>query len=257
LVKTPTNISGDRATDKNKSSAASSLPKRFYKNVSVAPKDAGFAIKLDARSVRTPQGSEFSVPTQALATALAGEWEAQTERIDPASMPLTKLCNSTLDGVSPNRQIVINDVAKFSGHDAVCYRAQEPEGLVARQSEFWDPVLNWAEKSLGVRWVCAGGVMPVTQEPNSADAIKTRLTDTCPFQLAALHELTTLSGSALLALAYQDGAISFERLWQASNVDEDWQIERWGADGEAEARRKIRLEDARAADRLFALAIGD
>ncbi len=235
-------------------SAGKSLPKRFYKSVVVAPSEKGFAIKLDERPVRTPQGSEFRVPTKALAEAIGDEWEAQIEVIDPSSMPLTKRSNSTLDGVISNRQLVIDDIAKFSGHDAICYRAKEPADLVARQAEFWDPVITWAEGRFGVRWLCASGVMPVTQLPQTAEAVRQHLRDGCPFQLAALHELTTLAGSALLALAYQDGRLSFDNLWQAANLDEDWQIERWGVDGDAEARRQIRLRDGRAAERLFVLA---
>ncbi len=254
MVKTPSGVSGDTATDKAQKAAASSLPKRFYKSVSVAPADTGYTITLDGRFVRTPQGTEFRVPAKDLAEAVAHEWEAQVEVIDPSLMPLTKLCNSILDGVIPNRQVVIDDIAKFSGHDAICYRSEGPAELAVRQSQVWDPILAWAENSLGVRWICAGGVMPVTQSPQTTNAVKERLADTNSFQLAALHELTTLSGSALLALAYQDNAISFNDLWQCANLDEDWQIERWGEDSEAEARRQMRHKDAQAADRLFVLA---
>lgn len=254
LAKSTPEASANNASEKAKRSAVRSLPKRFYERVSVEDNGNGFAIKLDARSVRTPQGTEFIVPTKALADAVACEWQAQSEVIDPSTMPLTKLSNSTLDGVIPNREVVVDDIAKFSGHDAICYRAEQPQGLVARQSEHWDPILDWAHNSLGVRWVCAGGVMPVTQPPETSNAVRTRLNDTSPFQLAALHELTTLAGSALLALAYYDGALTFDRLWQSANLEEDWQIEHWGEDSEAKARRTIRHGDAKAADQLFVLS---
>lgn len=228
--------------------------RRFYKHARVVSTDRGYSLQLDTRALRTPLGSEFCVPTKALADAVCAEWDAQTDVLHPVSMPLTRLCNSTLEGVIPHRQTVIEDIVKFSGNDALCYRAEEPAGLVDRQSKIWDPVIDWAEQQFGVRWLCAGGVMPVEQPSEAGDAVRQRLAGISPFQLAALHELTTLTGSALLALAYQDGARTFDEIWLAAHLDEDWQIERWGVDGEAQAHRTRRREDGQAADRLFVLS---
>ncbi len=239
-----------------KQSVKQSLPKRFYGEVGIAAVGSGYAIQLDGRGVRTPAGKDLALPTRALGDAVVQEWRAQGDVIDPVTMPLTKLSNTAIDGVAPNRQAVIEDIAHFSTHDAICYRAENPTELVRRQGRLWDPILTWAETNLGVRWVCAGGVMPVSQPPEAVAAVVQALANYDPFPLTALHELTTLTRSALLALAYGQGALTFDALWQAANVDEDWQIERWGEDEQAQVRARDRLAAARASDRLFKLSGG-
>ncbi|MCH9765150.1 MAG: ATPase [Alphaproteobacteria bacterium] len=230
------------------------LPKRFYKMAQVHPENAGFAVRLDGRTLRTPAHHAVVLPTEALAAAVAKEWQSQGDVIDPGTMPLTKLCNSTLDGVVPKRQMVIEDIAKYAGHDAICYRSEDQTGLAAKQVSVWDPIINWAEAKLGVRWRCTGGVMPVTQSPEANVVVQSALDGFGPFQLASLHEMTVLTGSALLPLAYADDVLDLETLWSAANLDENWQIATWGEDGEAKARREARWADLQAADRLFALS---
>lgn len=170
------------------------------------------------------------------------------------TMPLTRLANSVLDGVVENQQVIVDDLVKYSGHDLLCYRAESPETLVARQTAQWDPVLDWAEHHLGVRWLCAAGVMPVEQPAATATAVRHAVSGLNAFQLAALHELTALTGSALLALAYRHGELTVDAVWQSAHIDEDFQIEQWGEDAEAGQRRLTRRREAEAADRLFRLA---
>ena len=193
------------------------------------------------------------MPTKALAEAIAGEWEAQREHIDPAGMPLTRLANSAIDGVRVHQAEVRADIVKYAASDLLCYRASEPELLVRRQAEVWDPVLAWARDALGARFEVADGIMPVTQPEAARSAIAGALEGFDAFSLAALHVMTTLTGSALLALAHARGHLSAEAAWAAAHVDEDWQIGRWGEDAEAAARRRRRWSEMQAASRLLAL----
>ncbi|MFO1116770.1 MAG: ATP12 family protein [Beijerinckiaceae bacterium] len=229
------------------------LPKRFYKDVSVAPRDGAFAILLDGRPMRTPAGNAFALPTQAVADLVAAEWRAQGETIDPATMPVTRLVNSGLDGVARDPAGVAADIVKYSGSDLVCYRAGEPDSLVAAQSASWDPALSFAREKLGARFVLAEGVMFVDQptEATSAFARAVAPYEASPLKLAALHSLTTLTGSALLALMVAEGAREAEEAWAAAHVDEDHQMRLWGADHEALAKRAARFTDMKAAAELM------
>jgi chaperone required for assembly of F1-ATPase len=193
------------------------------------------------------------VPSRRLAAALADEWNAQVERIDPAAMPVTRLVNSAIDGVAPRMNEVRADVLAYAGTDLLCYRAGEPERLAASQARHWDPVLVWAERRLAVRFALAEGVMHVPQPDDTLAAVAAALERyDDPFALAALHVATTLTGSALLALALAEGKIGAEEAWAAAHVDEDWNMLLWGEDAEALARRARRLAEFRAA----ALALG-
>jgi chaperone required for assembly of F1-ATPase len=234
--------------------------KRFYKTVSVAAADpsAGSGeeehrILLDGRPMRTPAKGVLAVPSRALAEAVAAEWDAQREEIEPASMPLTRLVNSTLDGVRGREDDVRAEIAKYAGSDLVCYRAGEPEGLVRRQAEMWDPVLAWSREALGAEFRVAEGLMPAEQPEAARNAIARELATHDAFALAALHVMTTLTGSALLALAHAMGRLSAEAAWAAAHVDEDWQIAKWGEDAEAAARRQRRWAEMQSASRLLAL----
>lgn len=228
-----------------------SLPKRFYKEAGAkAVGDGRFALTLDGKTVRTPGKAELVLPNQALAEALAAEWNAQGERIDPETMPLTKLANSVVDGVAGREDAVIDDIANYAGADLVCYRALLPEGLVRAQSKHWDPMIDWAREALGAPLDVAQGVMHVAQPQSSLDRIAKRLKSFDPWGLAALHVLTGLSGSALLALAIALGRLTPEAAWEAAHVDEDWQIAQWGEDEEAKHRRARRLRDFLAAARF-------
>ncbi len=229
-------------------------PKRFYKSVTVAPGEGqAFRILLDGRAARTPAKAELAVPTQALAEAVAAEWEAQRGHIDAATMPLTRLVNAAIDGVTPRLVQVRADIAAFAANDLVCYRADAPDPLVARQSAQWDPVLAWAREELGARFEVATGLMPVAQPEDAVAAVAALLEDLDPFRLAALHVMTTLTGSALLTLAHTRGALTVEAAWAAAHVDEDFQVSQWGEDAEATRRRARRWAEMQAASRLLAL----
>jgi chaperone required for assembly of F1-ATPase len=230
-----------------------SLPKRFYKTVSVEDKEAGLALLLDGKPVRTPGKAPLVLPTRALAEAVAEEWRGQGDRIDPATMPLTKLANSAIDGVSGREQAVIDDIMAYAGSDLLCYRADAPRGLIEAQRNHWDPILAWAESALGAPLALAEGVVHVAQPQASLDRLKHKLLGRDKFGLAALHVLTALSGSALLALAVAEARATPEEAWQAAHVDEDWQIAQWGEDAEAAARRAARWRDFAAAARLLSL----
>lgn len=227
--------------------AARELPKRFYKAAQVAEIESGFAVHLDGRAVRTPARNPLAVRTQALAAALAGEWDRQSERIDPQTMPLNRLVNSALDGVASQMEAVREEIVKYSGTDLVCYRADGPDRLVARQTELWDPVIAWARRDLDSRFVLAQGVMFVQQDPSALEGVRRALGDLDAVSLAAANVMTTLTGSALLAVAFLRGRLDAERAWMLAHVDEDWNIELWGEDEEAAVRRANRWAEMQAA----------
>jgi chaperone required for assembly of F1-ATPase len=233
------------------------LGKRFYKTVTVAEGDGGFAILLDGRPVRTPKKLPLAVPTRGLADAIAAEWAAQGAHIDPVTMPLSKLAITTLDGVAGHLAEVAADIVKFAGSDLLCYRAEAPEALQRLQAEAWDPVLRWAETAFGARFVNAEGVMSVKQSPEALDAVAAVVAPYDAMALAALHVMTTLTGSAILALAHAKGRLSADEAWAAAHVDEDWQISKWGVDVEAAERRARRWTEMQAASRFLALLAAD
>jgi chaperone required for assembly of F1-ATPase len=229
------------------------LPKRFYDTASVGEGVEGFDVLLDGRPVNTPARRRVSVPTRALAEALAAEWAAQVETIDPATMPLTRLTNTALDGVAGKMIEVEAELVKYAASDLICYRAGEPDGLVAAQARAWDPVLAFARDRFGARLTLAEGVMFVAQSDEALAALASAVRDwvgqgpAAAFRLAALYEMTTLTGSLGLALALAHGAMTLETAWTAAHIDEDFQMRAWGADAEAMARRERRFADMRAA----------
>jgi chaperone required for assembly of F1-ATPase len=228
------------------------LPKRFYKEAAVVERDGGFRVALDGRTARTPGRNVLMLPTRAAAEAIAAEWAAQGERIDPATMPVTRLVNSALDGVADDPAPVRAEIVKYAASDLLCYRAGEPAKLVARQSDLWDPVLAWTDAALGARFILVQGISFVAQ-PRSSLAAVTRAVEAvpAPFALAALNLMTVLSGSALLALAVAHGSLTPDAAWMAAHVDEDVQIETWGEDAEAAARRARRFVDFATAAELL------
>jgi chaperone required for assembly of F1-ATPase len=227
------------------------LRKRFYESATVSD-DARCAVLLDGRGVKTPAGNTLAAPTRPLAEALAAEWNTQGERIDPATMPLTRLANTIIDGVAPNAELVAQEVAKYLGSDLVCYRADAPEGLVAAQAQHWDRVLAWARDAHGARFVLSEGVMFVGQ-PESAVATVRAAIPSDPWRLGAVHLITTLTGSALIALAVAAGELSVDEAWAVAHVDEDWNMKLWGGDALALARREVRFADVQAAAKVLAL----
>lgn len=237
-----------RAQNQMKTQAA----KRFYKEAAVGSEADGFGVRLDGKGVKTPSGKPLLLPTRAAAQLVADEFAAQDERIDPVTMPVLRLVNTAIDGVAADPQAVLEDILRFSSSDLVFYRADGPERLVARQAEAWDPVLDWAREVLGARFFLADGVMHVEQPRESIGAIGIHLRQRDDiFRLSALHVITAITGSALLALALEAGEIDAETAWNAAHVDEDWNIEHWGLDAEAAARRAARKRDMMAAVALI------
>ena len=243
---------GERAADGSQRQAG--LAKRFYEQVTTESDGReGTALKLDGKPVRTPGKAALRLPTPALAEAIAEEWRAQGERIDPLTMPLTRIANSAIDGVVGREQAVIDDIMAHAGSDLLCYRAPGPDGLVKAQQTHWDPVLAWTKTTLGAPLLLAEGVAHVVQPEASLGRLREPLLGRDAFSLAALHVMTALTGSALLALAVAQGRLTPEAAWKAAHVDEDWQISQWGEDAEAAERRKNRWRDFAAAARTLAL----
>jgi chaperone required for assembly of F1-ATPase len=220
--------------------------KRFYAKAGVVEAPNGFAITLDDKPIRTPSGRQVVAPIRAIADAVAAEWDAQQELIDPLTMPMTRFANSVVDAVVDRVDAVKEDIAKYFQSDLLFYRAGHPDGLVAREAALWDPPLFWAADELGAHFILAEGIVHVRQ-PETAVAAATAALPDDPWRVAALHVITTLTGSALLALALSRGVFDSDQVWAAAHVDEDWNIEKWGVDKEVAARRAARLVDFRAA----------
>ncbi len=228
------------------------LPKRFYQAATVAPVEDRFAVHLDGKPVRTPGKALLALPTEPAAALVAQEFSSQGEVIDPMTMPVLRLVNTALDGVATDPQAVLEDILRFASSDLLCYRADAPEGLVERQNEHWDPVIDWARATLGARFNLAEGVIHVEQPRETIAVLGAHLARRAePLRLAAMHLMTSLTGSALLAIAVEAGELDSDAAWNAGHVDEDWQIEHWGQDAEAVARRSARKRDMMAAAGLI------
>ena len=228
------------------------LRKRFYKTAGVAPDGDVFVVTLDGKPIRTPARRPLAASSRELAEAIAQEWQAQTDVIDPAHMPLTRLANSIIDGVADKPQEVRDEVVKYLGSDLLFYRADGPEGLTERQMKEWDPVVRWAADTLGARFIMVEGVVFAAQ-PEEAIAAAAEAIPADAWRLGALHSVMTLTGSPLLALALAAGAISPQDAWKAAHVDEDWQMEQWGRDTMAMERRAHREAEMEAAAKVLRL----
>ena len=212
--------------------------KRFYKEAGIAPADGGFSVTLDGKPIRTPSGRQVVAPTSAIAEQIAAEWNAQSETIDPLTMPLTRFANSVAE-VTDRVDAVADDVAKYLGSDLLFYRAGHPEALVAKEAAHWDPIVFWAAESLGAHFMLAEGILHVRQ-PDTAIAAARAAFPKNPWSIAALHVVTTLTGSALLALALAHGVRDPDQIWAAAHVDEDWNVEKWGIDEEVAVLAELR-----------------
>ena len=226
--------------------------KRFYTSVAVIEADGGFAVTLDGKPIKTPSGRKVIVPRREIADAIAAEWQAQAETIDPLTMPMTRLANSVVQGVLDRVELVAEDAAKYLHSDLLFYRAGHPEGLVAREARHWDPVLFWAADALGAHFILSEGIVHVSQ-PEAAVAAARAAFPEDPWSIAALHVVTTLTGSALLGLALAHRVSSPDEVWAAAHVDEDWNSEQWGVDEEVVARRAARLTEFRTAAQILDL----
>ncbi|MGV3635583.1 MAG: ATP12 family chaperone protein [Pseudorhodoplanes sp.] len=229
------------------------LRKRFYETAGVTPEAGQFVVTLDGKPVRTPARRPLAAPTRELAQAITDEWQAQTDVIDPAHMPLTRLANSIIDGVADKPEEVRGEIVKYLGSDLLFYRADGPEGLTERQAQHWDPIVRWAAEKLGARFIMVEGVVFAAQ-PEEAISAAARAIPADVWKLGAAHSIMTLTGSALLALALAEHAIDADTVWNAAHVDEDWQMQQWGRDTMAMDRRAHREAEMKAAATILNLA---
>ncbi|MGJ8545791.1 MAG: ATP12 family chaperone protein [Sulfitobacter sp.] len=229
--------------------------KRFWKASEVIEAPGGFTVALDGRPIKTPAKAPLVMPTRAMAEAVAGEWDAQEGIIDPGSMPCTRTANAAIDKVAVQHAEVADMLAAYGDSDLLCYRADHPEELVERQSAQWDPWLSWAQEALNVQLLPRVGVVHVPQEPEALAAMSRLVHGYDKFQLAAFHDLVSLSGSLVIGFAAAQGARDIEALWDISRLDENWQIEQWGADDEASAMAEVKKAAFVHAKRMFDLAI--
>ena len=229
-------------------------PKRFWTTVAVEPVEGGFTVMLDGRNVRTPGKALLRVPTDVMAKHIAQEWEAQTERVDPRTMPWTRSANSAIDKLSVQRPEVEDHLIGYAGTDLVCYRAEAPQGLVDRQAKAWDPILENVQNVFGVRLVTTSGVMPVAQSDDSLAVLRHVMSEMSDFAITGFHDIVTLSGSYLIAVSVVLKTVDAKAAWTLSRIDEEWQIEQWGRDEEADAQAEIKREAFLHATRFFTSA---
>jgi chaperone required for assembly of F1-ATPase len=230
------------------------LRARFYQDVSVGEGGDGFAVLLDGKPVRTPARRPLTAPVPAIAQAMAAEWDARRDTIDPAVMPLTRLANAIIDRVASAPGPVRAEIERYLKSDLLFYRAAEPEGLVARQALLWDPVLEWADETFAARFALAEGVVHVAQPEAAVASVATAIPgEQDVWRLGALNVVTTLTGSGLLALALAAGKLDADAAWAAAHVDEDWNMAQWGSDQLALERRAFRFAEMQAAAQVLAL----
>jgi len=234
------------------------LRRRFYDEVSIAEGEGGHRLLLDGRPVKTPAHRTLAAPTPTLAEALAAEWRGQRDHVDPAKMPLTRLANSIIDGVADAPYAVAAEVEKYLASDLVFYRAGNSETLVVRQSRAWDPLIDWARETLGAPFVCTKAMSFIAQPAPALAAARAAIPREAAdakqlWRLGAVHVITTLTGSALIALALLHGRLTTEAAWSAALVDEDWNMEFWGCDQIALDHRAFRFAEMAAAATVLAL----
>ncbi|KIC15166.1 ATP12 family chaperone protein [Leisingera sp. ANG-Vp] len=225
--------------------------KRFWKEVSVAEAEGGFAVELDGRRVKTPAKAPLVVPTREMAQAIAAEWDAQTESVDPGSMPCTRSANAAIDKVTHQHSEVAAMLAEYGDSDLLCYRADTPVELTLRQASEWDPVLDWAADALGARLQPRTGVLHQPQDAGALEELSRQVHAMTPFQLAAFHDLVGISGSLVLGFAAAQGWRDAEEIWQLSRLDERWQEEQWGEDEEAQAAAEVKRQEFLHAKRFY------
>lgn len=228
--------------------------KRFWKTATAAPRDDGYGVLLDERAVNTPNKTPLIVPTLTMAEAIAAEWDAQSEKIDPLTMPVTRGANSAIDKVLPQQAEVVGLLADYGGTDLLCYRAAGPSELIAIQAAKWDPVLDWAAKEFGSRLNVGEGVMHIAQDPGLLANLHAEVASFDNFALAGVHDLIGISGSLILALGVTRGALPAEDAWMLSRVDEHWQAEQWGDDEEASAHEALKRAAFMDAARFYFLS---
>jgi chaperone required for assembly of F1-ATPase len=228
--------------------------KRFYRNAAAAVSEDGYSVVLDGRPVKTPGGQPLVVSTEVLAEAMAAEWMAQAEVIRPDTMPLTQLSATVVDKVGPERRAIVDRLVSYATTDLLCYRAEHPADLAALQHASWQPLLDWVTETLGARLNVTAGVIPVDQPPHAIDALRSAVEELADVELTALASIVPASASLVVGLALVLGRIDDEAAFEISQVDESYQIDRWGDDIEAADRRRRLREEIRAAATFLALA---
>lgn len=229
-------------------------PKRFWSTTSVEEIEGGFEVLLDARRVKTPAKAPLILPTRAMAQEVAQEWQAQDEKIDPTSMPATRSANAAIDKVTPQHAEVADMIAAYGDCDLICYRADSPVELVERQAQGWDPLIDWARAELSVSLSCVTGVIHSPQDENETTKLTRKVHDLNAFELAAFHDLVSLSGSLIIGFAAIQEHMDPSELWLRSRIDEIWQEEQWGSDEEASEMSEVKRRAFMHADRFFHLA---
>jgi chaperone required for assembly of F1-ATPase len=227
--------------------------KRRYTAASVVPSGELFAIALDGKAMRTPAKRELVVPTPALAEAIAAEWQAQDDEVKPHTMPLTRLASTAIDLVAPRRQQVVEEVVAYAGSDLLCYRAEHPPELIARERAAWQPLVDWATLRYDAPLIVTSGILPVRQLPETMRAFAAAVAEYDHLLLTALHAITTVAGSLVIALAVLDGRLDAAAAFEAAQLDETFEIEKWGEDEEQNERRAALRDDIAAAARFAAL----
>ena len=221
--------------------------KRFWRAATVIEEGDGWGVALDDRPLKTPARAPLAIPNRALVDAIAAEWNRAAETVDPRAMPLTGFANAAIDQVAPDRTKFADGLARYAEADSLCYRAGSPVKLVARQAVQWDPLLAWARRRFDVDFIVTSGVIPVAQPTPTIERLGHAVRALDALHLAPLSPLVTIGGSLVTALALVEGAVDFETAWNAVSLDEQWQIEQWGADDEAAASLAHRKRDFGAA----------
>lgn len=227
--------------------------KRFWKEAVAEPCEGGFTVRLDARPVRTPLKAALVLPTLDMAQAIATEWDAQIGLVKPQTMPVTRAANSAIDKIVPQFDEVADLLAAYGASDLICYRATDPQALVARQSQAWDPMIDWAAAALQAPLIATAGVIHIAQDPASLAALRGQVFSLDQFRLAGIHDLIAISGSLVLALAVTHRRVTADEAWTLSRIDEQWQQDLWGIDEEAADLAAYRQEAFLQADRFYGL----
>ena len=227
--------------------------KRFWKVAEAVAEQVGWGVRLDGKPLRTPGRALLVVPTEALGDAIAREWATAPATVAPRAMPLTGLAYAAIDRIDPDRAAFATSLSKYAQGDLACYRAEGPETLIAWQQESWDALLAWARRRFDVDFVTTTGIVHVAQPRATVERLAHAVAALDPFHLAGLSPLVTIGGSLIAALAVLEGALNAEQGWHAVSIDERWQIEKWGADVEAEAAVASRRRDFLAAARFLEL----
>jgi len=227
--------------------------KRFWTSAEAISTGTGYAIALDGRRVKTPAKADLILPTEQLADAVAAEWNAVGETIDPRKMPLTGLSNAAIDRIAPNKEQFASGIARYGEGDLTCYRAEGPDALVQWQQESWDALLEWAQRRYDVDFALCTGVMHIDQPADTVRKLSHEVMALDAFRLAGLSQMVTIGGSLVAALAVHEEMMPAEAAWEAVSLDDRWQLEQWGDDAEARAALDARRQDFLAAAQFLSL----